>query len=142
MRESIVKSPLINEGKAYLKDVILVNSLISDYKKKLNVDVSQYFGEKEEIYLYQCVETKYEFYYPAGIEGDSSFYQKLEKFDWYYMPWKWEHDATKKLLQGGERILEIGSGGLGFVEKIKECGFDITGLELNENSVSEGRIGI
>ena len=51
------------------------------------------------------------------------------------MPWKWEHDVTKKLLSGCEKVLEVGSGGLGFVENLYKSGFDITGLELNSQSI-------
>lgn len=134
-----VESPLVKNGNAFFKAVILVDNLTSDYQKYLGIDVIKYFSDKKEIYIYECEKTNYQFYYPFGIEGDHLLYETLSKIDWYYMPWKWEHEITKRLLEGGEKILEIGSGGLGFIERIKKLGFDITGLELNEKSVSQAK---
>jgi 2-polyprenyl-3-methyl-5-hydroxy-6-metoxy-1,4-benzoquinol methylase len=54
------------------------------------------------------------------------------------MPWKWEHETIKNILSINEKILEVGSGGLGFVERMQQSGFNITGLELNRDSIVKG----
>jgi ubiquinone/menaquinone biosynthesis C-methylase UbiE len=65
--------------------------------------------------------------------GDSKFYEQLEKFDWYYMPWKWEHEITLSYLDPKKRVLEIGCGTGSFVQKAADIsGAYIKGLELNE----------
>ena len=102
-------------------------------------NVKKYFKTLTEIYIYECESTKLRFFYPFDIEGDSEFYEQLQKFDWYYMPWKWEHEITKNALIGKEKILEVGSGGLGFVEKMHNLGYSITGLELNKSSIKEAK---
>ncbi|WAC01932.1 class I SAM-dependent methyltransferase [Lacinutrix neustonica] len=38
-----------------------------------------------------------------------------------------------------DNILEVGSGGLGFVQKLSREGYNITGLELNEHSIVKAK---
>lgn len=139
MAINIIESPLYKQGKTLLIETINVKDLIVDYRKNLGIEVGGYFSNIKEIYIYECIKTKYRFYYPYNVNGDSEFYMKLEKFDWYYMPWKWEHEITSKLLKGGEKILEVGCGGLGFVKQLHNDGYDITGLELNDKSVDNAK---
>jgi 2-polyprenyl-3-methyl-5-hydroxy-6-metoxy-1,4-benzoquinol methylase len=116
-----------------------VKELINNYQKQLKIDISNYLKGFDFIELYECNNTKYQFYLPTGIEGDGNFYEKLQNFEWYYMPWKWEHDFIKKTLKPSDRILEVGSGGLGFVKHLSNEGFDISGLELNKKSVLKAK---
>ena len=139
MKNKSIKSPLVKNVEAILDQTIIVEDLIRSYKNKLNIDVSSYFNNLKEIYIYQCIETKYRFYYPFDIDGDSRFYEQLQDNDWYYMPWKWEHEIALQNLIGNEKILEVGSGGLGFLEKMQELGYDTRGLELNKDSVEKGK---
>jgi 2-polyprenyl-3-methyl-5-hydroxy-6-metoxy-1,4-benzoquinol methylase len=134
-----IQSTLDNEGKAILKETIPVNDLVVGYKKQFGIEVQHFFNGIKDIKIYECINTKYRFFYPFNIDGDGSFYQFLQKFDWYYMPWKWEHEMTKNTLNGHEKILEVGCGGLGFVDKMSKLGFDVTGLELNEDSVLKAK---
>ncbi len=139
MATDFIDSPLHKKGKALWRETLNVKNLINDYRENLGIEVGEYFSNQKEIYIYECVKTKYRFYYPYDVDGDKKFYEKLEKFDWYYMPWKWEHEITKKNLKGGEKILEVGCGGLGFVKQLQNEGYDITGLEMNEQSVFNGK---
>jgi 2-polyprenyl-3-methyl-5-hydroxy-6-metoxy-1,4-benzoquinol methylase len=138
-----LKSTLILSGSTRIVDVVEVETLIKDYQNSFKLDISRFFNGISEVIIYQCIQTGYKFYYPFDITGDSDFYKHLQQFDWYYMPWKWEHNITKKLLSGNEKILEIGCGGLGFVENLFKSGYDITGLELNEESiVKANKLGV
>ncbi len=139
----VIESILDRNGNAYLKEVISVDSLINAYEKEFGIDVSKFFNNIENIKIYECKNTNYSFYYPFNIYGDSDFYQKLQNFEWYYMPWKWEHETATYILDKTDKILEVGSGGLGFLKRIREIGYDITGLELNEESiVKANEIGV
>lgn len=135
MLDNTIKSILYNNGEAKLIDFLKSENVVSHYKRQLDIDVSYCFKGVNNIGLYKCCSTSYKFFYPFSVAGDGKFYEQLEKFDWYYMPWKWEHEEVKKLLAGNERILEIGSGGFYFVEKMNSLGYDITGLEINQNCV-------
>tara|TARA_R100000935_G_scaffold16940_4_gene33459 strand:- start:20350 stop:21264 length:915 start_codon:yes stop_codon:yes gene_type:complete len=137
--KEIIESPLDRYEQADLKEIIRSSDLTRLYKDHLGIDVSENFCSHNKIYVYECKRTTYRFYYPQDISGTDEFYQKLENLDWYYMKWKWEHETVKKKLKGNEKILEIGSGGLGFIEKMKNEGFDITGLELNSKSISKAK---
>ena len=134
-----MKSPLTLAENVILKKTILCEKIISNYYNTLNIDVSEFFQDVDSIQVYECLDTGYAFFYPFNIAGDGRFYENLQQFDWYYMPWKWEHEITKNILSGHEKILEVGSGGLGFVEKIRDSGYDVTGLELNQQSVSTAK---
>jgi len=127
-----IDSPLVMTSKAYLLEEIPANEIKGRYSKqfKINVDLGL-----QKIAKYRCQKSGYEFFFPYNLAGDSSFYEQLQRFDWYYMPWKWEHEQTLQLLKPDAKILEVGSGASGFVRALSEKGFDITGLELNKDAV-------
>lgn len=134
----MINSPLTLQPNISIKSEIYSNEIIERYKSQFDIETSSYFNRNEKIVLFQCPETKYMFFYPFTLSGDSHFYEQLQKFDWYYMPWKWEHQITLSLTKEGYRILEVGSGGNGFIEKLHSLGYKATGLELNESSVEKG----
>ena len=125
-------------------DISLIRSinvkLIVKYYKLFHIDVSKYFVNINTIKLYKCNETGYQFYYPYNISGNSSFYEHFQKFDWYYMPWKWEHEVALKYVQPNSKIIEVGCVHGTFIKKIndlipiKKC----IGLELNNTAISKG----
>lgn len=139
-----IQSPLNSESTIELIEEISVDAIKIRYKNELNIDVTKYFQELKRFYLCQCCKTKYRFYFPFTMEGDGNFYQNLEKIDWYYMPWKWEHSIAKRLIKRTDKILEIGCGGLGFIDKMNNLNYNIEGLELNpqsyNNAVKKGLI--
>jgi 2-polyprenyl-3-methyl-5-hydroxy-6-metoxy-1,4-benzoquinol methylase len=128
-----------DENTSKLLNTYSVADLTLRFQKELKIDVSNYYKDLDQIELFECHNTKYQFFSPGTIAGDGLFYEELEKFDWYYMPWKWEHDFVKKTLKPSDRILEVGSGGLGFVKHLANEGLDIRGLELNEKSVLKAK---
>lgn len=109
--------------------------IINQYQSILGINVARFFESVKTIDLVECHKTGYQFYLPQNIYGDSLFYEDLQKFEWYYMPWKWEHQYSLELFGATDKILEVGSGGLGFIEKISNKGFEVVGLELNRESV-------
>ena len=140
IKQNYIQSTLDPTGSAILEKVIPVKDLVLGYQRQFNLSIQKYFEDIENIELYQCQHTSYRFFYPLNIEGDGDFYKLLQEFDWYYMPWKWEHEFTKNKLKGHEKVLEVGCGGLGFIENLSKAGYDITGLELNEKSVEKAKI--
>jgi len=113
--------------------------IISQYMKSYAYDVSYLFIDIKKLDLFQCVDSGYMFFIP-GIMGDSSFYAHLAKQPWYYMHWKWEHEAISNLLKEDMNVLEIGCAEGHFLEKIKslyKC--KTTGLEMNLDAISKAR---
>ena len=134
------RSPITGSKNIYLEKTIKTLFIIEGYKKsQMDIDVSKYFKGIKEIFIYRCLDTGYRFYYPFNTSGDSKFYEGLEKFPWYYMDWKWEHEIASNIIKPRDRVLEIGCGRGSFLIKMQQIGADCTGLELNDNAVSYGQ---
>ena len=88
-----IASPLSKTSSVELVKNISTKNIINSYKT-YNINVLSYFSGLKEIAIYKCKETGYKFYYPFNLSGDSKFYEHFQNFDWYYMPWKWEHEIT------------------------------------------------
>lgn len=141
----MIKNPFIENSSVEYQSKIPKKRLINEYKTRFNIDISEIFSSTNSIELYKCKKSCYKFYVPFNIAGNSEFYEKLQKLDWYYMPWKWEHQICDELISEGNKILEIGSGKGDFLRTIYKKHKDIqcVGLELNESSVtSENNIEI
>lgn len=134
-----VTSPLSkNNNTAFIRK-IPTQFIIEGYKNGLGIDVGSYFKGLDFIELYKCIDTGMKFFHPIDLMGDSSFYEQLQNFEWYYMDWKWENEIIYNLISQNQKILEIGSGNGSFVKKLSEKGFDITGLELNQATVEKAK---
>ncbi|GHT44376.1 hypothetical protein AGMMS49965_19870 [Bacteroidia bacterium] len=136
MNEKLV-SPITKKNDVSLVKKWNTKEIIEAYQKNFNYDAARFFSGVDEIYQYKCDETGYVFFYPI-IEGDSDFYGYFQQFDWYYNPWKWEHQQVVPFLKAGASLLEIGSGRGDFISKITEE-YDVKaiGLELNQKAVEE-----
>lgn len=135
---SEIHSPLTKNTNVSFERNIKSKDIIKKYKQ-YQIDVSNYFKGLSQISIYKCNDTGYRFYYPLNLAGDSAFYQHFQNFDWYYMPWKWEHEATTQYLKDGLNVLEVGCAHGAFLNKISEL-YDLNetiGLELNESSPVE-----
>lgn len=128
-----INSPLTGKPSCVLLEKFPCDKIINGYSQSFNIDVSHFFQGLDFIELLECDETKYRFYYPFSISGDSSFYEHFQHFKWYYMPWKWEHEKALNYITKRDKIIEIGCGAGGFIKRLSDNGYDITGLELNEN---------
>ena len=131
-----ITSPLTNSKNIKLKRTIKTNFLINAWKKS-NIDVARFFLGLDEIYLYECMDTGFKFFYPQNLEGDNRFYEDLQKFPWYYMNWKWEYEKALKLIEPDFSILEIGCGPGDFLKKLKEKNIKNVGLEFNDEAIKK-----
>jgi 2-polyprenyl-3-methyl-5-hydroxy-6-metoxy-1,4-benzoquinol methylase len=130
-----VLSPVTESEAIHLRDYSTLD-LIARYSRSYNIDVSGYFDGLSDISLYKCRDTGYQFFYPASC-GDSAFYEQLQLFEWYYDPWKWEHQKAYTQIVPQSRVLEIGCAEGNFLEKIKtEKDCEVLGIEYNKNAIS------
>jgi 2-polyprenyl-3-methyl-5-hydroxy-6-metoxy-1,4-benzoquinol methylase len=135
MKQHTMLSPLDSNTDAHLVKTVPVSLLVNLYKE-FGIDVSRYFHHLKEISVYECQKTGYRFYYPFNIDGDSAFYEHFQQFDWYYMPWKWEHEISTRYIKNGNKILEVGCAHGAFLKRVNEL-FTLApciGLELNEST--------
>ncbi|MGI0480767.1 class I SAM-dependent methyltransferase [Geminocystis sp. CENA526] len=132
----MIKSPLTNSENVTLLKTLLSEQLISDWKKSFNIDISNELKNYDKIYLYQCNDSQLKFFIPFDIAGSDKLYEQLQKFYWYYMPRKWEHDMAIQDLLDSEQILEVGCGKGAFVSRLsQEYNLNALGIELNKNAV-------
>jgi 2-polyprenyl-3-methyl-5-hydroxy-6-metoxy-1,4-benzoquinol methylase len=131
----------ITGNKAILVQSIQVSGIRNHYLKKYSIDVSDYFKELKNINLYKCKDSGYRFFYPFTISGDSSFYEFFQQFDWYYMPWKWEHQIAFQYINENMNVLEIGCAKGDFLSNIqKNIKCNCVGLEYNESTLEYAEI--
>lgn len=125
-----VKSPITRKPNVVLERKISSSFIKDEYMSSYSIDVSGILGKTEEVGVYRCLDTDFRFYGPSTAAGDAKFYEELQKFPWYYMDWKWEHQKVKDILIPGETVLEIGCAEGTFIDRIKENNNGV-GLELN-----------
>ncbi|MGA7933956.1 MAG: class I SAM-dependent methyltransferase, partial [Kovacikia sp.] len=131
----MVSSPLTDCDDVTLLKVFKAEDLIADWEKNLSIDIKSELKDHLEIYLYQCNQTKLKFFIPVDITGSTKLYEQLQKFPWYYMHNKWEHQIALKDLSKCSQILEIGSGSGSFIRLGLNRNLNIRGIEYNEAAV-------
>ena len=101
------------------------------------MDVSAEFQGQKNFRLLKCADCQLQFFQPASLAGSPSLYQRLEKFDWYYMRQKWEHRVALEDLNGCENGIEIGCGFGEFVAQVikEKPGLSFEGCEQNPSAV-------
>ena len=129
-----LSNPLKENRKLRLIKSISASFIIEKYKDELGMDVKRFFNNKNEIYLYEDIDSGYCFYYPF-IVGDDSFYQELQKSGWYYQELKWEHQVAKTFVKSTDKVLEIGCASGSFLEFLTRDGIEAVGLEINKNAI-------
>ena len=134
-----ITSPLTKNQNILLLKTIQAKQLIHDWENNFQIDINNELKSHKKIYLYQCNQTKLKFFAPLDIAGSSRLYEQLQKFDWYYMPNKWEHQVALKDLLDCNDVLEIGSGFGAFVKSGIKAGLSIRGIELNEKAVKNAK---
>ena len=127
----LVKSPL-TDGATKRMAAFDVSKVIKGYKDLYNIDVRHTFSKTATLFLYKCIDSDYEFYYPFNLAGDYEFYKQLAIYDWYYIPWKWEHEKSISFVEKAKSILEIGCGSGSFLKEIikRYPEKKVTGLEI------------
>lgn len=108
------------------------------WRQQMQIDVSADLGDCREIQQLRCADCRLRFFHPR-LAGSGAFYADLQRFAWYYMPHKWEHDAALRHIKPGDRVLEVGCGKGDFVASLRRQGIDARGCELNEQAVRQAQ---
>jgi SAM-dependent methyltransferase len=133
----VILSPLTKSEDPSLLFSINAKQLIDDWKGSFAIDISKELEGIPQIDLYRCNETGLRFFVPASASGSEDLYAQLQKFEWFYMPWKWEHEVLFSRLK--EQILEVGCATGSFIEKLCSEGFDAEGIEFNTAAVAKAQ---
>jgi 2-polyprenyl-3-methyl-5-hydroxy-6-metoxy-1,4-benzoquinol methylase len=136
-----ISSPVACEKRALLIKTIDLRAIGRQYRRRYGVDIHAHLQSPvpEMAGLYRCSATGYEFFHPPRLAGLPTFYEELQRFPWYYVPWKWEHEIAKSYLTEGDRVLEVGCGVGFFLKRVsEEMKVECTGLEFNAKARSAG----
>lgn len=111
-----------------------------EWIKGFGINIQQEMSDVSQFRLYRCAACTLGFFKPENIAGSPALYEALQKFDWYYMPRKWEHDRALLDMQGCRKGMEIGCGAGDFVKRVledKKIAFE--GCEQNPSAVEAAR---
>lgn len=135
-------SPITLTNNVSIHKRIEKKDIISSYKNSLNIDVSKYFENIEEVLICRCNDTGYRFYYPKYILGDSNFYETLQKIrgqNNYYSAWRWEQEEVLKFINSSDKVLDIGCGTGNFLDNIRNITSNLVGLEINDLAIETAK---
>jgi SAM-dependent methyltransferase len=136
----VTKCPLCHSVNHTFVDSVRTEELIEKWQEMLVIDVSDELKGITKIDLWTCNHCQLRYFFPDNLVGSSRLYAQLEKFDWYYMKYKWEHDVAINDLQDCQKVLEIGCGFGDFVQQARiEHSLNVEGIELNESAVQEAK---
>jgi SAM-dependent methyltransferase len=137
-----VSSPLIEGGKTYKCFSLHKSLVLNSYKSQVGTDISKFLPDKYfngSAGLYECAETTYQFFYPFELEGDGPFYEHITNNESYYNSERWEWNYLMDKIHPHEKVLEIGAGGLKFMQMLSENGIAVDGLEINPLSLKKAK---
>lgn len=120
-----------------LHDIAKITSvdLARLYAKMLGESIVDEFSGHKEVNFFRCEDCDLRFFYPS-ITGTEKFYEKLQRFDWYYMEDKEEYEFAKQYISEDDRVLEVGCGRGAFAKKIKTRNY--VGLEFSTKAKEMG----
>lgn len=123
-----------------LVERIAVAELRRLWADRLAIDITDELCEEPcDVDLYRCERCALE-YFPPALAGSDRLYERLQAFDWYYMPEKWEHGVALEDIPSGARVLEVGCATGSFVRRLAALpGVNARGIELNGAAVTEAR---
>jgi 2-polyprenyl-3-methyl-5-hydroxy-6-metoxy-1,4-benzoquinol methylase len=134
-----MQSSITQSGNTTVLNTINPKDISEKYRNAMGVDVGDEFRSLSTIEFWQCNDTGFRWYEPAKAAGGGELYRQLEKFDWYYMPEKWEFSAARNLISKEDRVLEVGVGFGFFLEACRSDGIGISGVELNPSAAKRAR---
>lgn len=137
---SSVACPLCDSPCVTTLTTIPTRRLIDEWARSFRIDITSQLRGHREIVRRHCTDCQLRFFTPFDVAGDGSLYEQLERLDWYYLPWTWEHAMAARRLRTGERVLEIGSGTGSFVRRLRDdLQIDAEGIELSAGAAAKAR---
>ena len=120
--EHEVGSPLLAAERVQSIKRISTDEIIQLWERCFGLDISsERIAQYESVELLEGAETGIRFFTPRDTNGSSKFYEdfhnhKLAEFPPdYFTHARWEHTLAASRLEPNENVIEIGSGGGGFL---------------------------
>jgi 2-polyprenyl-3-methyl-5-hydroxy-6-metoxy-1,4-benzoquinol methylase len=137
-------SPVTGSDNVALVDTFSTADIIRLYREQENVDVAGYFRGLDEIYLFECRDTGYKFYFPFETAGGAEFYQALGEENEkrgveYDRDWAEDHQFALPHVNEGDRVLEVGCNIGTFLERVLKVTPHTRGLDFNALAVAKAK---
>ena len=127
---------LCGQNQLHVVRRIPTSRLVCEWQSTFQIDIRSELSELEEIVRLRCDACDFDFFAPGDLTGSGLFYEALQRFDWYYMPNKWEHQASLPLVEANHRVLEVGCAEGSFLKRVLgKRQTTAVGLELNQHAV-------
>jgi 2-polyprenyl-3-methyl-5-hydroxy-6-metoxy-1,4-benzoquinol methylase len=107
---------------------------------KFSHKVLDHYKDSGKTTLFKCPRCRFGMFYPL-IVGIPEFYQDLSRLgkSWYYQEEKWEYRQALRDLNACCNVLDIGCGKGFFLEKLRQEGKEVHGIEHNVEAVEFAR---
>ncbi|MFN0279628.1 MAG: class I SAM-dependent methyltransferase [Pyrinomonadaceae bacterium] len=118
--------------------------IVELYFAQENINVERYFDHGATIYLLECMDTGYRFYYPFSVVGDAEFYKELQnahekRGEEYDRDWEGDHQAAFDEIPSDSTVLEIGCNTGKFLKRVRGKTPNVFGLEFNPLAAEKAR---
>ncbi len=134
----ICNSPLVSAAESY--DFTQIFQWWQEKGHHFSATVLKQYPGAQRTALITCSRCGFGIFYPTMV-GTGEFYQELSNSGQgtYYARDTWEHRQALLDLKECQKILEIGCGAGFFLEKLKDQGKEVQGLELNAAAAAYAR---
>lgn len=127
--------PLCGSADILDEESVRTSDLRQIHLRGLGFDPDNLFLDIPSLTLCSCRNCKLGFFFPF-VSGDSDYYSKLGKVDWYYEhEGKEEFEYAKKYIQKGQRVLDVGAGVGRFGRYLTDA--EYLGIELSEYAIAK-----
>jgi 2-polyprenyl-3-methyl-5-hydroxy-6-metoxy-1,4-benzoquinol methylase len=129
--------PLCGSANPVTKHEFKSDRIIDAWQRVFQMQISAEFHGITQFQLLECTVCKLQFFEPRSLAGSPALYEGLEKFEWYYMPDKWEHRVALEDLEGCKNGIEVGCGFGEFVARVgrEKPATVFEGFEQNPSAV-------
>jgi len=114
---------------------IQIAELAQLWLQLFGIDISKMFSGVQQVLFCHCLSSDLKFFVPP-IAGSGAFYDRLKKFEWYYLKEKAEYEYAARFIKKDDVVLDIGCGIGLFALKIPDKQ-NYVGLEPNLDSANE-----
>jgi SAM-dependent methyltransferase len=144
MLTTLPQNPVTGKNNVRIVDTYSVDDIVRLYREQQNVDVKQYLGHGDTVYLLECPDIGYRFYYPFETAGGAEFYQDLDRAAMergvgYDREVGEDHQFALTQISPGDNVLEIGCNTGMFLEKVIEITRNAVGLDFNPSAIEKAR---
>lgn len=135
-------NPVTGKNNVRIVETYAVDDIIKCYREQESVDVERYFTHGDTIYLLECPDIGYRFYYPFETAGGAEFYQDLDRAALerglgYDREVGEDHQFALTQISPTDSVLEIGCNTGMFLERVSGITKKVVGIDFNPSAVEK-----